>query len=71
MENRKELKKKYQNTILTLNVYDKVLFTEDGWNTEYKGRIISLHPVLGYYIVYGSKYGYAACCPNQVKLISK
>lgn len=71
MENRKELEKKYQNPILTLNVDDKVLFTEDGWNTSYKGKIVSIHNIVGYYRSYGRNYGYADCSPHQVKLISK
>lgn len=62
MENRKELKLKKD---------DKIEFTEDGWNTSYKGKIISVHPYLGYYKVYGFKYGYASCSESQVKLIEK
>lgn len=48
---------------------DIIEFTEDGWKTFYKGKIVSVS--YSSYYVYGSKYGKANCSENQVRDIVK
>jgi len=54
-----------------INVGDKIEFTEDDWNTSYRGKVISkyISSAGTTFYVYGSKYGNASVDINSIKLI--